>query len=360
MRTVSLTLLILTTLFQGASTTDVEILTPPPYTSVTADHFHIIGTSKAPLVEVFLNDLKYGDIRVVDSLFHTRVDFGYGLNIIEIRPIFSGQNDSLSRSVVLEVLSGPKISKRLKKLYPKYSFHNSGEKTEMCDNCHSDLPTNGHRYKGASECLSCHPKFASRELLHGTMENEQCATCHTVGLEQGGGSVVSPCYTCHPEYKDMFNREYIHGPVAGESCGICHDPHGSENPKGLVKPIEVLCYSCHEFSRELKNRPIQHPPFETGKCTKCHDPHSTNNRWVLIKRSETVCFQCHDPNEEPLKNHIHPYDVKPKRKWKTSLELSDQGKLECLTCHNPHASFSGHLLRSEQSNSCLGCHQEKL
>lgn len=363
MKTLCLTLVMITMLLQRASTADVEILTPPPYTSITSDHLHIVGRSTAPLVEIFVNDQKYGDTRVADSVFHAVVTFGYGLNIIEIKPIFSGQVDSLSKSAILEVLSGPRISRRLNKLYPKFTFHNGPKKIHLCDNCHLEQlgnePTNGVDNKGATVCFSCHTDFASRTLLHSSMENEKCVTCHTLGLNQTSGAIASPCYTCHQEYKDMFNQEYIHGPVAGESCGICHDPHGSENKKGLIKPIEVLCYSCHEFNRELKDLPIQHYPFETGQCTKCHDPHSTNNRWVLVKRSEKVCFQCHDPNEDPLKNHIHPYDVKPKRKWKISLELSDQGKLECLTCHNPHASNAGHLLRSDQNNSCIGCHQEK-
>jgi predicted CXXCH cytochrome family protein len=120
----------------------------------------------------------------------------------------------------------------------------------------------------------------------------------------------------------------------------------------------MLCFGCHEFDRQLQERPLQHKPFSNGNCGACHDPHATSNRWVLIKASESVCFQCHDPDKQPLKNHIHPYNVKPKNASKMDLQLSKSGKLECLTCHNPHSSYSEHLLRGNQKITCYGWHKD--
>ena len=40
------------------------------------------------------------------------------------------------------------------------------------------------------------------------------------------------------------------------------------------------------------------------------------------------------------------------------LKLSEDGKLECLTCHEPHAAGAGYLLRSNRANVCLGCHPD--
>jgi len=105
--------------------------------------------------------------------------------------------------------------------------------------------------------------------------------------------------------------------------------------------------------------PTQHAPFAAGRCGTCHDPHATANRWVLVKSSETICLECHDPQGDGLQNHNHPYDIKPQRTLTRDLRLSSKGHLECLSCHNPHATDSEHLLRTSQQNTCIDCHSEK-
>jgi predicted CXXCH cytochrome family protein len=105
--------------------------------------------------------------------------------------------------------------------------------------------------------------------------------------------------------------------------------------------------------------PIQHSPFDRGLCGSCHDPHATNNKWNLVKSSETVCMGCHADVNGDMDGHDHPFNVKPKHRLVADLELSSSGRLECLSCHNPHASSVSHLLRTNKKFTCSGCHSDK-
>jgi predicted CXXCH cytochrome family protein len=66
---------------------------------------------------------------------------------------------------------------------------------------------------------------------------------------------------------------------------------------------------------------------------------------------------CHF-NDGTQKTHRHPFGVKPERELSVPLLLGDDGKLECLSCHEPHAASAEYLLRTTQANICLGCHPE--
>lgn len=337
-------------------------MTPQPFVSLTANHLTIVGKTSAPMVEVYMNDLKVNNSYVTDSVFHIPLNFGYGLFTVKVVPIESGMSDSEAIAGEIEILCGPMISKRAEKLYPKYIFHSPDENKD-CSGCHQNNPGSADSKEGKSQCVGCHRNFSERRLLHTSMNNEDCFTCHNPETSQASSSTskysgTNPCYSCHTDKIKKFDQEYVHGPVAGGSCAVCHDPHGSQYEKSLVKTIEILCYTCHEFSRDQKELPVQHIPFMKGNCTSCHNPHAASGKWVLSKSSELLCAQCHDPNKPPLVNHTHPYNVKPKDSGKIDLKLSSAGKLECLTCHNPHAGKSEHLLRSDQQFACLGCHKD--
>lgn len=338
------------------------MLTPPPFISTGNDHMCLVGRTDAPRIEILINQRTRLEVEVVDSMFHKYITFGFGVNEIVIRPLYddsAGTNQTVAR---LEILSSPYSTGRLEKLYPPFQFH-STDQENSCFECHrtpSDSETAG---SGSLACVECHREFADREVLHAGLTRKDCGVCHNRRTNQAhmsaGGPSSNPCYGCHPDKIEKFDQEYIHGPVAGGSCSVCHDPHGSKFKHSLINEQEVLCFSCHEFGREFKDMPIQHQPFLTGHCEECHDPHATDNRWVLTKSSEKLCFKCHKPDVGVFKNHIHPYNVKPKDRNLSSVRLSESGTLECISCHDPHASRVEHLLRGNQQNTCLGCHKEK-
>lgn len=352
----------ITAITQTGSASSVRMLTPNGYLGTESDHLFLVGKTSAERVEIFINKVKRYETSTVDSLFHIYVTFGYGLNEIVVRPMCEDTVMREELAARLEVLSSPYSTGRLQKIYPEYKFHASVQEAE-CRSCHRGQIELEMADSGQSTCVECHRDFEGRTLLHTNLTREACATCHnreTNQVEQSSGGIVSnPCYSCHSDKIEKFDRQYIHGPVAGGSCAVCHDPHGSKFEHSLISAQEVLCFSCHEFNREFKELPIQHKPFRDGNCDACHDPHATSNRWVLAKSSEELCLECHSPEEEPFKNHIHPYNVKPKKRKSSVVQLSESGTLECISCHNPHASQTKHLLRSNQKNTCLGCHADK-
>ena len=341
----------------------LEILSPDEHVSSQSDRLFIIGRTDAPVVDVYLNERLVSRQSVKDSVFHIPVQFGFGLNEIAVVPVSDESGSSAETGELVEVLYGPYPTDKFKRLYPLYRFHDS-EIKEACLLCHVSTWENLEQVPDEAICLDCHGNLRDSFRRHTKAEDRACVGCHQLGskMKQFGGAdghTNNPCFACHPERKHMFEQEYIHGPVAGGSCTICHNPHGSVYDHSLNQPPQILCLSCHEDLNEEQAKPVVHKPFKDGRCVACHDPHSTNNRWMLIKNSEKVCLECHNI-QGTLAVHEHPFSVKPKKKLNVPLKLTRKGKLECVSCHNPHATQSEHLLRTTQQNTCVGCHSDML
>ncbi len=341
----------------GASTF-LEVLTPPEYTSTKYDRLYLVGKTDAPKVEISLNGTAYRVLNVRDSVFHTMLAFGYGLNEIVIRTITADSAATPAVIDTVEILSGPKIGKKYSRIFAPLVFHSEHPRRE-CLACHPIATAEEISPGTAAACYECHREIERHFRTHIPNDQRACSVCHRLrddltAVSTGGYAGKNPCYSCHQDKIGAYAQDYIHGPVAGGTCTICHDPHGSEFEFSLVNPVAVLCPSCHTMDnyREL---PTQHRPFSEGKCTDCHDPHSTDNKWVLIKNSQELCTNCHQ-KIGLMENHRHPYNVTPKRRLVAPLELSVNGQLECLSCHEAHAGSSKYLLRSEEENACAGCH----
>lgn len=341
----------------------IEIMVPNEHISTKRTNLCIVGRTSSPCLTITLNNVPIADIQVKDSIFHHVVYFTYGLNEITLTPCSEDNTGAGKNSVTMEIMSAPQIQRTYRKLYPDYVFHDSQTRTE-CTVCHAGAYQKLTDISEEETCLDCHRHINKKFVKHTTADDRVCVNCHRFGARPGseyygGDASRNPCFFCHKDIIGAFSQDYIHGPVAGGSCTICHNPHGSNYEKSLVSPLPILCFSCHEDIEDELELSNVHSPFKTGNCTKCHDPHSTSNRWVLTQNSEKVCLTCH-LEQGTLQSHEHPYNVKPKRLLQAELKLTSKGKLECLSCHNPHSTNSPHLLRTEQEFTCLGCHENKL
>ena len=337
----------------------MEILIPHKFISTNSYKTHIVGKTSAPIIEVYINDQKTYETMVKDSIFHQQIFYGAGLNEVRIKAIYSGMIDYPTPDAIIEILAGPEIKRKYKKIYTPYKFHDSTPK-DFCICCHDCDCDNLEETTDKQICLTCHKDYRENFSKHTKVENRTCVLCHQLDLTTFESADIedNPCFKCHDDRIGFFTREYVHGPVAGGSCTICHNPHGSKYEKSLQAPVQILCFTCHEYIEDEQLKKTVHDPFMSGHCEKCHDPHSTNNRWVLVKNSQEVCMGCHNPDDN-FKWHSHPYNVKPKKDLVVDLKLTSRGQLECLSCHNPHSTNTEHLLRITNPTACLGCHMDK-
>ena len=123
-------------------------------------------------------------------------------------------------------------------------------------------------------------------------------------------------------------------PPAVRDCVKCHDPHQSDNPNQLLKPVsgatrdENLCLSCHKIGVDVPKEGSRHAALDMG-CDTCHLTHKNGDKGKiefaahLKKDVPALCIDCHDVKDAALqKAHLdQPF-----------------GTANCLQCHNPHQS----------------------
>jgi predicted CXXCH cytochrome family protein len=88
------------------------------------------------------------------------------------------------------------------------------------------------------------------------------------------------------------------------------------------------------------------------ECSFCHLPHAGGKGMLLKKPVNNLCIECH-PDRKGMNEHR--VDITPSMDVKT-LPLSADGKIICVTCHDPHQWSFPNLLRMEVSALCLECH----
>lgn len=92
---------------------------------------------------------------------------------------------------------------------------------------------------------------------------------------------------------------------------------------------------------------------QTHECSYCHiDPDKTGQQQLKAPLSE-LCLGCHPDRRSP---NEHKVDIVPSMKV-VDLPLSKEGKITCVTCHDPHET-GGYpmLLRASQAELCSKCH----
>ncbi|HSB09381.1 MAG TPA: DmsE family decaheme c-type cytochrome [Blastocatellia bacterium] len=168
-----------------------------------------------------------------------------------------------------------------------------------------------------SACLTCHQK-GNRMFWEGSPHESRgmaCVDCHQVMTPKRVllssenrynaplGEVRSLrheqpelCLQCHQMRRAQLQRSshmpFREGKV---TCTSCHNPHGTPNPKQLIRStLNETCYGCHAERRG----PFlwTHPPV-LENCGNCHEPHGSINPQLLKVRLPKLCQQCHDDGQ---------------------------------------------------------------
>lgn len=88
-------------------------------------------------------------------------------------------------------------------------------------------------------------------------------------------------------------------------------------------------------------------------CSLCHPSSGTGEpRPELLKKLSDLCLDCHPDRKSPAE---HRFDIVPSMPVR-DLPLSD-GRITCVTCHDPHADPYRKMLRVQPKDLCLQCHR---
>lgn len=205
----------------------------------------------------------------------------------------------------------------------------------------------------------------------------------------------SLCVTCHDDKAKLIDTAKVQHPGAAGDCTDCHNPHASKYP-GLPKtnPVEI-CLGCHADIADLAKKSVHHQPAFVQGCATCHEPHGGQQDKLLRADGNALCLECHGPGASPQEDKTAgvvkifngtvtlPDDYFKKNKMVVlpiqygkghpimGHPVSDvmdpkdvtkvREKLNCLTCHQPHASAHSDLLANDQENNaqfCASCHKD--
>lgn len=334
---------------------DVVLLAPDNFTKTQQDAISVVGLTggrEGPFT-LRLNGGSERQAKTYGKMFWVRTPLSLGSNYIEIR--YPNGASEATQAVVL--FREPQMGEGLQVAFPEFQFH-TPDREARCSACHA-MEAEGAGEVGTMTtfCLRCHEYLATQGWVHGPIPVGGCSPCHDFTSKPHKYDLLTHgsdlCFTCHEDIRDKFSKAYIHGPVAMGFCTICHSPHSSPFKFQIRSPQGDLCLSCHENMKAKASQFVQHKPFQEGNCCGCHDPHSSDNPAYFLKgRGEELCRLCH--GEEALAGHKHPVGRPPKFTVK-GMKLDAQGNLECLSCHDPHASDSDRM--SPVPGGCSGCHQ---
>ena len=149
------------------------------------------------------------------------------------------------------------------------------------------------------------------------------------------------CLSCHEKATQESFMSSMHA-RRNVSCASCHSVHNPKSASGQLKTKKdsELCYSCHKTERAKMNRTSHHPVRE-GKmgCVSCHNPHEgTRPKMIKAETVSELCYQCHTEKRGPFL-----FEHAPVRE-------------DCISCHDVHGSNHKRLLTQKAPTLCYNCH----
>jgi len=134
-----------------------------------------------------------------------------------------------------------------------------------------------------------------------------------------------------------FRRSRAHGGGI-ESCNPCHGFARGELTLKDVPPN--LCLECHQLGTQALRSVLKanrHTREITRDCLSCHDPHASFEP-DLVRDAGGTCGRCH-PAQSARSGH------------------DGVAGQPCAACHDAHASAYPALLKGDAEGLCRGCHR---
>jgi DmsE family decaheme c-type cytochrome len=160
------------------------------------------------------------------------------------------------------------------------------------------------------QCLACHKDTRQLNGFSASMHGKQgisCVECHGVHKSALTTQLLKQptndlCFGCHIQRKADFARPYHHRvPEKAMRCTDCHQPH-----TGLDRAMHQVslngsepCFQCH---REKEGPFVfEHAGLTIRDCMACHQPHGSNNPKMLVRSTvRQLCLECHSASKNVL------------------------------------------------------------
>lgn len=212
-----------------------------------------------------------------------------------------------------------------------------------------------------SDCAACHDQVTGpmyQKTAH-AKQDQSCAKCHNnvaehlKAMEAGtkgpvpslkhlpAAELSAKCLTCHEKNNQSSFDGSMHA-RRNVSCTNCHSIHSPKSETAQLKTARDVetCFSCHKSERAKSMRTSHHPVRE-GKmgCVSCHNPHEGNKPKMLKADSPNdLCFSCHTEKRGPFL-----FEHAPVRE-------------DCISCHDVHGSNHQRMLTQKLPTLCWNCH----
>ncbi len=175
---------------------------------------------------------------------------------------------------------------------------NSGDKTKIIT---FKSGTNKKEY--SARCLACHSKDHEVPAFTGSTHSKMglvCVDCHKVHSGAPATRLLKAqpndlCFSCHVQARAQFSKPFHHRVKENAvRCIDCHQPHSGIDRRQLRAQItgENACTRCH---REKEGPFVfEHAVLKIRDCQACHEPHGSNNPKMLIRSTvRSLCLECH-------------------------------------------------------------------
>lgn len=344
---------------KGQDSERLEIIVPIDGTSTYSDEIFTVAFIPESLSSEVQLMTGRGPVSLsIRGLYaHGTVRLALGPNVVRIEAWGRDGNVAVTE---VKVFRKARSGKAFRVGFEPYRFH-TPDMEERCVRCHTMIQDPDSSKVTAMPdpvCWKCHFEKAFQRYTHTSLSQRGCFACHkrdsepTYSIEGKPGEL---CLGCHEKLRNLGTKAFAHGPVTTGHCDVCHDPHGSQYEEHVRMRVPDLCVMCHENVLAEMMMSGAHLPFRKGDCLRCHVAHWSDSESGLVEDPAILCERCHKIQPRSTA-HPHPGFAKPTSDAGRQLPWLMNGKLQCISCHNPHAAEVDGLLRASLEQGCNSCH----
>ena len=152
------------------------------------------------------------------------------------------------------------------------------------------------------------------------------------------------CTTCHDAHDNTFGHFLVMSNQRSQMCVSCHDLNGWYGSVHENSKVSVA------GARDSYLNQSKYETVEDNGCNSCHRPHSAggHERLLHFASSEDNCLNCHGGSvtQTNIKQSLSRRSRHDVFKYDNVHDLKESPltapeHVECVDCHNPHASEQG-------------------